>query len=362
MSKNRVVVYAICKNEAKFARRWMESMGEADQVVVLDTGSEDGTPELLRALGAEVTEEIISPWRFDVARNRSLELVPQEADICVCTDLDEVFVPGWRQALEQVWSPECTQARYHYIWNFRPDGGDGISFWGDKIHARQGCRWVNPVHEVLRCEGQPRVVFADGIRLEHHADDTKSRGQYLPLLELAVQEDPQNDRNMHYLGREYMFYGRWQQAVDTLKRHLSLPSATWAEERCASMRYIARCEQAQGHLPEAERWLLRACGEAPNLREPWLDLAKFCYQKEDWYGVVYAARRALEIRQRSETYLSEPEAWGETPYDLLAIALYYTGDYRHALAMGEEALRRSPMDRRLRENLRLIRQKAEQSQ
>lgn len=361
MSKNRVVVYAICKNEAKFARRWMESMGEADRVVVLDTGSEDGTPELLRALGAEVTEEIISPWRFDVARNRSLELVPQEADICVCTDLDEVFVPGWRQALEQVWSPECTQVRYHYIWNFRPDGGDGISFWGDKIHARQGWCWVNPVHEVLRCEGQPRVVFADGIRLEHHADDTKSRGQYLPLLELAVQEDPQNDRNMHYLGREYMFYGRWQQAVDTLKRHLSLPSATWAEERCASMRYIARCEQAQGHLPEAERWLLRACGEAPNLREPWLDLAKFCYQKEDWYGVVYAARRALEIRQRSETYLSEPEAWGEAPYDLLAIALYYTGDYRHALAMGEEALRRSPLDRRLRENLRLIRQKAEQS-
>ena len=44
----------------------------------------------------------------------------------------------------------------------------------------------------------------------------------------------------------------------------------------------------------------------------------------------------------------------------MAIALYYTGDYRHALAMGEEALRRSPADRRLRENLRLIRQKAEQ--
>ena len=46
-------------------------------MVVLDTGSRDGTPELLRQLGAEVTEEVISPWRFDVARNRSLELVPQ---------------------------------------------------------------------------------------------------------------------------------------------------------------------------------------------------------------------------------------------------------------------------------------------
>lgn len=358
MGNYQVVVYGICKNEAKFARRWMASMGEADQVVVLDTGSEDGTAELLRSLGAQVTEETISPWRFDAARNRSLELVPEQADICVCTDLDEVFSPGWRAALERAWRPGCNQARYHYIWSFRPDGGDGISFWGDKIHARRGWRWVNPVHEVLRCEGQPAPVYAQDIRLEHHPDSGKSRGQYLPLLELAVREDPMNDRNMHYLGREYMFYGRWQEAVDTLKRHLALPSATWAEERCASMRYIARCEQALEHAAEAERWLLRACAEAPGMREPWLDLAKFCYQKEDWHGVVAAARRALEIRRRSETYLSEPEAWGEALYDLLAIALYYIGDYRHALAMGEEALRRSPMDPRLRENLRFIRQKA----
>ena len=38
LGKYKVCVYAICKNEAKFARRWMESMREADWVVVLDTG------------------------------------------------------------------------------------------------------------------------------------------------------------------------------------------------------------------------------------------------------------------------------------------------------------------------------------
>ncbi len=100
MGKGKICVYAICKNESKFARRWMESMREADWVVVLDTGSSDGTPDILREMGAQVYEEVISPWRFDVARNRSLELAPEEADICVCTDLDEVFHPGWRQALE----------------------------------------------------------------------------------------------------------------------------------------------------------------------------------------------------------------------------------------------------------------------
>ena len=87
----KVCVYAICKNESQFVGRWMDSMSEADGIYVLDTGSDDGTPELLAARGAVVEVERISPWRFDTARNRSLALVPADADICVCTDLDEVL-------------------------------------------------------------------------------------------------------------------------------------------------------------------------------------------------------------------------------------------------------------------------------
>ena len=94
MGHYRVCVYAICKNEEQFVESWMDSMRESDKVVVLDTGSDDRTVELLRAKGAEVTTELITPWRFDVARNRSLALVPEDMDICVCTDLDERFRPA----------------------------------------------------------------------------------------------------------------------------------------------------------------------------------------------------------------------------------------------------------------------------
>lgn len=94
----KVYVYAICKNESKFALRWMKSMSEADGVYVLDTGSEDNTVELLRGEGAIVEVEVFKPWRFDTARNRSLEMVPEDADVCVCTDIDELFHPGWRAA------------------------------------------------------------------------------------------------------------------------------------------------------------------------------------------------------------------------------------------------------------------------
>ena len=56
----KIVVYAIAKNESAFVDRWMDSMSEADQVVVLDTGSDDYT-ERLRARGAQVTVERIIP-------------------------------------------------------------------------------------------------------------------------------------------------------------------------------------------------------------------------------------------------------------------------------------------------------------
>ena len=188
MNHYRICVYAICKNEEKFAEAWMDSMQEADIVVVLDTGSTDHTVEKLRARGARVYQEEISPWRFDAARNRSLELVPEDAEICVCVDLDERFELGWREKLEAAWQPGTHQAEYRYTWNFNPDGSEGWVFWIDKIHARQGFQWEYPVHEVLRYTGPKprRLVTAEGVQLNHYADPAKSRAQYLPLLELAV--------------------------------------------------------------------------------------------------------------------------------------------------------------------------------
>lgn len=41
----KIIVYAICKNEEKFVQGWVDTMAEADEIVVLDTGSTDGTVE-----------------------------------------------------------------------------------------------------------------------------------------------------------------------------------------------------------------------------------------------------------------------------------------------------------------------------
>ena len=113
----KISVYAICKNESAFVSAWVRSMSEADEIVVLDTGSTDDSVDLLRSLGVKVERRLINPWRFDIARNISLSLVSPDTDICVCTDLDEVFEEGWRGKLENAWLKGVTQARYNYIWS-----------------------------------------------------------------------------------------------------------------------------------------------------------------------------------------------------------------------------------------------------
>ena len=361
----KIVVYAICKNESQFVRRWVDSMSEADQIVVLDTGSDDDTLELLRASGVRAVQEVITPWRFDTARNRSLELVPEDADICVCTDLDEVFHPRWRALLEKAWTPGCSQASYRYTWNFNPDGSEGHVFWTEKIHLRHGFQWVHPVHEVLKWTGPglpgPKVTV-EGMQLDHLADPAKSRAQYLPLLELSVQEAPEDDRNMHYLGREYMFRQDWDKCIATLERHLAMPSAVWADERCASMRFLARAWRAKGREDLSLTWLLRAAAEAPHLREPFVELAQLFHDTGDWAGTVWAARRALAISQRPRTYICESSAWGSLPHDLLSIGLYHMGLLSQSLQAARDALSLDKNNDRLRENVEIIRAAAEARQ
>ena len=105
---------------------------------------------------------------------------------------------------------------------------------------------------------------------------------------------------------------------------------------------------------EALEWYLRAAAEAPYLREPWVELARLLYQREEWDGVLYAAGQALALRERPRTYICEPEAWGSLPHDLRCQAFYHTGRTALALEEARRALALSPEDRRLRENVGLL--------
>lgn len=355
MNKYKVYVYAICKNEEKFVERWVNSMKEADGIYVLDTGSKDKTVKKLKKLGVHTKKKIFSPWRFDDARNASLDMIPQDADICVCTDLDEIFEVGWRKKLEEKWDDSITRARYNYNWHFNENGEPDVNFYIEKIHQRNHYRWTHPVHEVLQYDGEiENVITLDNITLNHYPDSKKSRGSYLPLLELSVEEDPEDDRNMHYLGREYMYYQEWNKCIDTLIRHLSLEKATWKDERSASMRFIARSYIALKRYEEAKMWLDKAILETPYLRDPYIEKALLEEQLQNYSEVEKLCNQALLIQEKYKSYINESFSWNHTVYDLLSIACFYLNKPDEALKYVDEAIKLSPSDVRLQNNRDLI--------
>ncbi len=351
MKNYKVCVYAITKNEEKFVKRWVDSMKEADKIIVLDTGSTDNTVSLLKDLGIEVHIQEFNPWRFDEARNASLKLVPQEYEICVCTDLDEVFEPGWKEKVVNSWDDKVTRLRYNYNWSFDEYGKPATSFMINKIHKNGYYKWTHPVHEVLTPIKEENEKICPEVVLNHYPDKAKSRSSYLPLLELSVKEDPLDDRNMHYLGREYMYYQKWDESIATLKKHLSLKSATWKDERCASMRFIARCYYAKGMKKEAKEWYFKAIEEAPYLRESYIEIAYLFYEEKDYLDAYINLRRALEIKEKSNSYINEEFAWNSFIYDLISICAFNLGYYEEALYYVSKAIVMDPNNLRLQLNL-----------
>jgi glycosyltransferase involved in cell wall biosynthesis len=343
----KVAIYTIALNEKQFVEPWYESAKEADYLLIADTGSTDGTVELAQSLGINVEHLLVKPWRFDMARNASLALIPADIDYCIALDMDEVLLPGWKKSLEKALKEGWTRPRYQYTWNWNEDGTPGLTYGGDKIHTRFGYRWKHPVHEVLVRYGDvPEIQGWVDLEIHHHADNTKPRSQYLPLLAQAVEEDLLDDRNAFYYARELYFYGQYEKAAKEFKRHLELPRAQWPPERAASMRYLGKIE-----TDKAEYWFKKALEESPGRREPWVDLAAYYYSEKKWKLCLDSALKSLEIIEKPLEYLCEAAAWGYAPHDYAAISLYNLGRYEEALEHGIKAAELNKTDVRVNNNV-----------
>ena len=347
----KICVYAIAKNEAQFVERFCASASDADLILVADTGSTDDTVAEARRCGATVYDICIAPWRFDHARNAALALVPADVDVCISLDLDELLMPNWREEIERVWKEDTTNLWYLFDW------GHGLTFPYRKIHSRKGYHWHHPCHEDLRLD--PRVTeslaWSDKILVVHHPDPTKSRGQYMPLLEVAVKEDDRDPSHYFYYSRELTFYGRWDEAKAALAKYLGMNAASAQNERCYAMRLMAKCYIETGDWRSAEKWLMQAVGEAPDTREPWCELARLMYYQQRWEECFASSMRALKIKDRALVYTCDPEVWGHWPHDLASIAAWHLGLRDISIEQAQLAVEKSPDDERLQENLKYVR-------
>jgi glycosyltransferase involved in cell wall biosynthesis len=117
----KIAVYTIALNEAAHAERWAASAADADYRIVADTGSTDDTVERLTRAGVTVHRIAVRPWRFDVARNTAMALIPSDVEVCCTMDMDMFLEPGWRPQLEAAWTSETTALYCQLVWRASAD-------------------------------------------------------------------------------------------------------------------------------------------------------------------------------------------------------------------------------------------------
>lgn len=345
----KICVYAIARDEAKHVERFCASVKDADVVVIADTGSTDGTKEIARKCGALVFDIRINPWRFDTARNAALALVPADVDVCVSLDLDEVMQEGWREEIERLWENGVTRLKHRF------DFGGGHIYDAQRIHARNGYSWKFPCHEFQIADDRTpeKMEVSTSVLMKHLPDPTKSRAQYMDLLDMAVKEDPNCARMAFYYARELFYQYRYNEAIEAFDRYLAMPDAIWAPERSYAHRAIGQCHDALGKSVIAEIAFLRACAEEPHTRDGWYHLAKHYYRQSNWSQCYAAARRCTMTDFNNYAYTADAAAWGWEPYDLCALAAWNLGMQQEARAHGQAAICKATEDQldRLNDNL-----------
>lgn len=102
MSALKVAVYGIAKNEVANLPGWFKNISNADYVLLLDTGSTDGTVDVAKSLGIHVYEASIVPWDESRAKNIAMSLLPPDIDFCICLDLDEhISDTSWKDSFSE---------------------------------------------------------------------------------------------------------------------------------------------------------------------------------------------------------------------------------------------------------------------
>jgi tetratricopeptide (TPR) repeat protein len=200
----RLSAALIVRDEAAALGDCLRSLrGLADQIVVVDTGSTDGTPELAAGLGARVVSR---PWRGDFAAARNEALARARGNWILYIDADERVAPVSPAERDRLLSDDSVVA---YTVRFRPRSGF-TRYREHRIFRNDPrIRFHGVIHETM-LPGIRAVAAADGLRvlpstvaidhLGYDGDQRRKHARNIPLLRARLADDPDHGYSWQHLG------------------------------------------------------------------------------------------------------------------------------------------------------------------
>ncbi len=239
----------IVKNESRAIEQCLVSVKPLiDSWVIVDTGSTDGTQEIIRKVLHDVPGELHErPWvNFAHNRNEALALAKNRAEYLLFLDADErlIYVDSFRQQ-------KLDQDAY----TVKVEQADGVSY--ERVllvKSDLDWKWEGVLHEWVRCPEAKKIEFLP--RVINFSDTSKgSRSQdpqkYLrdaAMLEEALTKDPTNSRYVFFLAQSYANAGKYPLALQRYQQRASMGGNE--EEVFWSLYCIARLHEVL-HAPSS---------------------------------------------------------------------------------------------------------------
>lgn len=330
--KPTVCLNMIVKDEAPVIRRCLESVRPLiDRWVIVDTGSTDGTQDIIRDVYSDLPGELHErPWKgFDGSRTEAIELARAAADYLFFIDADDVMKmePGFRV-------PELTLDAYRV--NIR--SGPFVYWRPALVSTRLPWRYVSVLHEYIECgsrfslgtlEGAEMVIVGGGARLRNEG----MREKYLrdvEILQEGLDKEPDNTRYAFYLGQSWSDAGEHDKAIEAYDRRAAMGG--WAEEVYTSHLWAARLAEVLERPPvEVMDRYLRAYESRPSRAEALGELARLCRCGQRWSLAYMFAERAVQIPFPNDDELLVEFGWYEwRALDELAVSAYWVGEYEES--------------------------------
>jgi glycosyltransferase involved in cell wall biosynthesis len=326
----RICLNMIVKNEAAVIARCLASVKPwITHWVIVDTGSTDGTQDIIRDFMRDLPGELHErEWHnFAHNRNEALALAKSRGDYILFIDADETLQmpPTYRwPAL----SADGYRLRIEYLgWHYLR---------GLLISARVSWQWVGVLHEYLECAhpAEWQVLAGPEVCVTHDGARGQNPETYLrdiEVLERAVREDPTNHRNVFYLAQSYRDAGRSEpnnvarrneQAINRYQQRAAMGG--WDEELWFSVYQIALLSEAIGLAPaEISARYLAAYAMRPTRAEPLCELARF-YRLRGEHALAHVyARQATTIPYPQDTLLINTAIYTWRALDELAVSAYF---------------------------------------
>lgn len=347
-SKPTICLNMIVKNEAHVIERCLASVKPwIDRWVIVDTGSSDGTQQVIREFMQGVPGELHErPWKnFAHNRNEALQLARSASDYLLFIDADEQLqVPKgfrWPQLEADGYFLTCHMAGTEYQRNAL-------------IATRRDWRWEGVLHEYLTApNAQPWAqLLGPVIFVSHDGARAKDPNTYLKdiaLLEDALKLDPGSTRYVFYLAQSYRDAHRYEQSLERYRQRESMGG--WEEERWFSQFQVAKLLEHTTAAPHTVRdAYLAAYASRPQRAEPLCELARFCRERKEFALATLYALQASKIAQPTNDILFVDSAvYRWRALDELAVSAFYTPHQ----AQGREALKQLLAERKFPESERV---------